>query len=270
MCSRLVFYCISFTLIILVSTTDPAGLDGLWNNDESSPFSDQQPSLWDDDESALSSNTDFLTSNDIASLSLFPSSEEDLNPDPSEQLFASEDANDDDDSPPIISSPFSNDPLLDDSSQQAQTAACSTPSFESPPTFFKRSRARRRGDPPSLFCPNPAPNSLAIVRKWPKLPGLEELETKPDAQALKAEALADPNFHGLCMLYSLGLLPYGICSSSLDPADLKLSGEKLLPIWLYGPFLLYDVSHGSLGTYSLFVFYLAYENSQFTQKIKRI
>ena len=117
--------------------------------------------------------------------------------------------------------------------------------MESLPTF-KKSRARRRGDP--ALCPNPA-NSNAIVKKWPKLSGLQELDTKPEAQERKAEALADPDFHGICFLYSLGMLPFGICSSSLNPADVQLSVPKIIYIWSYGPFLMYDVSHGLLGMF---------------------
>lgn len=227
--SSLVFCCISFSLLILVSATD-TGLDGLWNDE--SLFSDPQPSF---------SNDDFLPSNNIASLS-FTTGFDGLNPDSSEQLFANKDANDD---YSILSSPFYNDDLLlaDDSSQQAPD--CMTP-LDSLPAF-ERSRARRRRRD-SALCPN-LPNSNAIIKKWPKLPGLDELETKEQAQILKTEALSDPNYHGLCMLYSLGLLPFGVCSSSMNPADVTSSAQRLMLIGFYGQFVCVDVSHGTLGTF---------------------
>lgn len=212
--------------INLVSTAD-TDLESL---NYESLFSDLPPP-WD--ESAISSNQPvFMASNDDASLS-FPGPD-DLNSDTSEMLFSSENPNDD---TSILSSPFDN-PILADSSQQA---GCLTSSESL--SVFDRLRVRRRDD--HGLCQNTVNDRVGLVT-WPDLPGLRELRTKPNAQLRINQAVGDPTFNGLCYLYSLGKLPYGICSSG-DPKDVELSLEGSLEIWTCGKFFTYEVSHGSLG-----------------------
>lgn len=241
MCSRIVLGLISFILTFLVSTVDSDLAEPL--NDESL-FSDQPLPL---DESALSSNQPvFLASNDIASQSsnqpVFLASNDiappsfsdwdDLNTDTSELLSSSESANDS-----ILSTPF-NDPLLADTSQQV---GCLTSSEYLPP--FGKSRARRRDG--LGLCPNTANGGAGDI-VWPDLPGLRELRTKWDGQELMNEAVGDSRFNALCYLYSLSILPFGVCSSG-DPKDVRLTtGETA--IGPYGRFITYIVSRGTLGT----------------------
>lgn len=229
MCSRFVLSLILFILPILIFTAD---LDLAEPLNYEILFSDQSSS-WD--ESALSSDQSvFLASNEIASPSL--PDLEDSNPDTSEQLFSSENANDD---YSILSSSFDN-PLLADPPQQAD---CLTSSEYLP--IFDKSRARRRDD--LGLCVTTVDNRAGMV-VWPDLPGLRELRTKPNAQLRMNQAVGDSTFNALCYLYSLGKLPYGICSSG-DPGNVELSIEGPLQIWNYGHFFTYVVSHGTLGTF---------------------
>lgn len=213
---------ILFVFTNLISAVDTDLADTL--NYES--FLADEPMSWD--ESALSSNQPvFMASNDVASLSF--SSLDDLNSDTSEMLFSSENTIDDS---ATLSSPFDT-PLSTDSSQQP---GCLTSSDSL--SVFDRSRFRRRDDPG--LCRN------SVKVTWPDLPGLRELRTKPNAQLRINQAVGNPTFNGLCYLYSLGVAPYGICSSG-DPKDVEPSVEGSLEIWTYGNFFTYEVTHGSLG-----------------------
>lgn len=225
------YLALSLILSILTNLASPTDYDFAESLNYGSLFPDQ-PTFWD--ESALSSNLLALTaSNDVASLSF--SDSEDLSSDTSALIFSSEDLDDDN---TMLSSPIDNQ-LLADSSQQAD---CST-LLESLP-FFDKSRARRRDD--LGLCQNNLDDPVGMVT-WPDLPGLRELRTKPNAQLLMDRAVGDPRFNGLCFLYSLGRLPYGVCSSG-DPRGVKLSMEGPLQIWICGGFLTFEVSHGTLGT----------------------
>ena len=226
---RLVF---SLILSILTNVVFTAAADDAESLSYESLFSDPPPS-WD--ESALSTNQPmFMASNDVASPSF--SGLDDLNLDPSDMLFSSENANDDN----SILSSTSDNPLFAASAQQA---GCLT-SSESLSVFIK-SRFRRRDD--LEFCGNTVNDRVGMVT-WPDLPGLRELRLKPNAQLRMNQAVGDPTFNGLCYLYSLGKLPFGVCSSGY-PGDVEVSMEGPLEIWTYGEFFTFELSHGSLGTF---------------------
>lgn len=139
------------------------------------------------------------------------------------------------------SSAFS-DPIIADSSSSPLLTDCAASSAEFLPDWTKL-RARRENGPG--LCANLV-RAGAAGANFPDLPGLRQLRRRPEGRVRIQQALANPDHNPLCFLYSLGLLPWGVCSSGA-PEDVMLSNTQGLLVWMYGPFIQYTVSHCTPG-----------------------
>lgn len=158
----------------------------------------------------------------------------------------------------------SNDIILADSPQSVIDCSA-TSEFLLPNTAsVGKSRVRRLDNPKndhliSGLCPLPAATdhggAAASDDGFPTdLPGLGQLRMSPNWNTRVRESSKNKLHNSLCHVYFAGAFPWGVCSSGTND-DVELLSGQMIRLPLFGPLMLYKVSHAMLGMLRVFFIY---------------